>query len=303
MSTIDAAALTKFKLDYEHQVQQTVSKLDNLVTVDQHEGKTKRYTVQESLSYSTRSGRLQNTTTTEAAYNFRWLNTAAYDLAPTWDRDDEFLLAEMTNPRSPLQLGMGMAFKRLCDDRIIAAMDAAAVTGEDGTGSTAFPSGASGESLDQIIDVNAVETGSAADSNLTLGKIRLTNKLFLDNDVDPGERKIWIIGPSQAQALQRIDEYNSIDYNVRRGLMDGTPVPFMGFEFVVSTRLSSATGNIRSTFAYCPSSIIFNPGTRDVDYSERTDKRHDRQIYSYARLGAMRLHDEKVVKVLCDEDL
>ena len=136
------------------------------------------------MAYSARSSRLQNTTTTEPDYEFRWLSTTPYDLAPTWDRDDEFLLAEMTNPRSPTQREMVMAHKRRCDDTIITALGAAVTTGENGDASTAFPTGATGETLDQQIDVNYVETGTAADSNLTLGKIRRAAELFLENDVE-----------------------------------------------------------------------------------------------------------------------
>ena len=85
--------------------------------------------------------------------------------------------------------------------------------------------------------------------------------------------------------------------------MQGHPVPFMGFEFIVSTRLSANTNNVRTCYAYCPSSIIFNPGSYEIHFGLREDKRLDRQLYSYLRHGALRLHDEKVVKVLADEDL
>jgi len=293
MDTIDKAAITKFKLDYNHAVQQVNSKLEGTVMVDQHEGKRKRYTIQDELSYSARSGRLQDTTNTEAQYNFRWLNTTPYDLSPTWDRDDEFLLAEMTNPRSPLMMGMTYAYKRLCDDIKIAALSASAVEGEDGTVTTAFPAS-------QDVPVDYVETGTAANSNFTLGKMRRILEVFNENDVDPGLEKFCLIGPSQLKSLQRIPEYQNLDTNSKRALVTGEPTPFLGLTFILSTRLSDAA-NVRTCFAYTKPTLIFNPGPLDIDFSERTDKRHDRQIYSYARLGAMRLYDKQVVRFFADE--
>lgn len=290
--TIDKAHITRFKLDYEHQVQQEVARLEGCATVDQHQGKRKRYTIQNSLSYSARTGRLQSTPSGEAQYDFRWLLTTAYHSVAQWDRDDEFLIAEMTNPNSPLQKGMMMAYKRLVDDTMITALGAAAVTGEDGTGSTAYAGGS--------VAVNYVPSGSAVNSNLTLEKMLETNETFLNADVDPGLEKIFVIGPSQLRALQGLTEYRSLDYNAKRGLMTGEPVPFLGFTWKVSTRLplSSTT---RTCYCYTKDTLIVNPGVREVDFSERTDQRHDRQLYSYARLGAMRLHDSKVVRVYCDE--
>ena len=290
--TIDKAHITKFKLDYEHAVQQMLKVTGETVTIDQHEGKRKRYTIQNELDYVAYSSRLQSTTGTEAQYDFRWLLTAPYTLTPQWDRDDEFLLAEMQNPRSSLMQGLVYGYNRLCDDVVITSLGAAAVTGEDGTGSTAYAG--------QSIAVNAVESGSAVNSGLTLGKMRLLRKAFLDDNVDPGQEIVWLIGPAQLQDLQTISEYQSLDYNSKRALVTGQPTPFLGFTFKVSTRLPVAS-DVRTTYAYTKRSMILNPGVRDVVFSERADLRHARQIFSYARLGSMRLHDDEVGRVYCSE--
>lgn len=291
--TIDKAHITHFRLNYERQVQQMMSKLEGTCTIDQHQGKRKRYTIQEPIDYVTRTGRLQNTPSAEHGYDFRWLLTAPYHAYRQWDRDDEFLIDNMTNPNSPLQQEMGSGWGRLVDDVKIAALGANVTTGENGTASTAYAG--------NEVAVNYVESGSPANSNLTLPKMRRASELFNSQDVDPGLEKYWLIGPSQLNALQRINEYNSLDYHSKRGLETGQPTPFLGFTFILTNRLQVETSDVRTTWIYTKRALVFNPGVREVDFSIRTDMRNDRQLYSYVRLGAMRLYDEEVCKVFCDE--
>lgn len=295
MATVDQAAITQFKLTFEHAVQQKNSKVSAFTTMDQHQGKRKRYTIQQTLSYAARTGRLQTTTNVEPDVLFRWLNTSAYDLSPTWDRDDEFLLAEMQNPNSPTQMEMQTAYSRLVDDTIITSLGSAVQTGEDGTTNTAFPAG-------NVVAVDYVDSGVAANSNFPLQKMTRINEIFNEADVDPGLEKYAVIGPKQVSALQRLPEYQSMDTNAKRGLMTGQPTPFLGLTFILSNRLPVAS-DVRTCYAFCKPGIVFNPGVRDMEYTERSDKRYDRQLYSYARLGAMRLHDPMVVQFLCDESV
>lgn len=291
------AALRKFSLNWDHEVQQTVSKLKDYVTIDEFQGEDKRYQKLAEEDYIARgTTRLQPTTYTEPEVNFRWLETTAYEWVNRWDRDDEFLIAELGSPNGELLTSNSAAFKRLCDDEIITALDATVKTLKDKSGTSTFPT-------EQNIAADFVETGTATQSNLTIGKLRRALTILRENDVDEDAEKCLIASPKAIEALLRTTEVTSSDYNTIRALVNGEVNTFMGFMVKWSTRLTLNTGNVRDCFVFTKRSIKFNPGVRDVSVDTLPTNRFDRQIYSYVRLGAMRYYDEEVVRIKCDEDL
>lgn len=287
--TIDSAALILFEKYIRAEVQQQRSYLRNAVTIHSGDvGEGRRYTIQNKLAFSARGARNPNTTrtpTNEPAYNFRWLSTSGHDLSAQWDRRDEWLLADMQNPKSPLVMDFARAWARLEDDTIIAALEAATVVSEaDRSGTVAMPAG------------NQIAHGT---TGLTLDKMLTVNRKFLEAEVDPSLTRWWVISPAEVEDLQEITEYKSLDFNLRAGLMSGQPLPFMGFNFIVSNRLTVTT-NITNTLVFAAPGIIFAPSIYEVRYDELPAYRYDRQLYAYAEVGGLRLYDEMVYWVGCD---
>lgn len=293
--SIDQAAIDIFEKNIRSVVQQERSMLASTVTpYSGPVGSGRRFTIQNSLAFAARGARNPNVTrtpTNEGEYNFRWLTTAAYDLSAQWDRRDEWLLADMQNPKSPLVKDMARAWARLEDDVIIASMNGTVTTEEDKSGTSTFPAG-------QQVGVQFGES-PAANSGLTLKKLQEVNRRFLANNVSPGATKFFVIGPEEVVNLQNIAEYRTLDSNAQRGLMTGQPTPFLGFTFIVSTRLVTVA-NVRKCFAYCADGIQFAPAIMEVRYDELPAYRYDRQLYAFAELGAMRLYDEFVIEVATD---
>lgn len=88
---------------------------------------------------------------------------------------------------------------------------------------------------------------------------------------------------------------------VRKALVQGEVNTFLGFEFIVSTRLAVAS-NIRTCFAWADGGIKLAVGkdsTSRID--ERSDKSYSTQVYYCAQFGATRMEEASVVSVLCDE--
>ena len=99
-------------------------------------------------------------------------------------------------------------------------------------------------------------------------------------------------------------EVTSSDYNVVKALATGSVDSFLGFNFIMSTRLNKdATYTTdRLVFAFTEDAIKLAIG-KDVTakISERADKSYSTQVYYCMDLGATRMEEEKVVQIPCNE--
>lgn len=210
------------------------------------------------------------------------------------DPDARRTLNEMTNPYT---MAMAAAFGRRMDNVIISAATGTALSGETGATSNTLPA-------TQQVAVDYVENGSAADSNLTVAKIREAKRILDANEVPDGDR-FFAYTASALNSLLRDSEITSSDFNTIKALVNGELNYYLGFTFVRTELLSivSAT-NVRSCLAYHKSGIKLGIG-QDITgrITERPDKRFSTYIYYAMDLGAVRMEEEKVVEVLADEDL
>lgn len=72
---------------------------------------------------------------------------------------------------------------------------------------------------------------------MTIAKL-LQAKFILDNnDVDPSLKRYFVCGPKQIQDLLNTTEVKSSDFNTVKALAQGDLNTFLGFEFIMSTRL------------------------------------------------------------------
>jgi len=225
----------------------------------------------------------------------RWIRPLNYDCAKLVDEFDEQFLGEVVLPTSPIIQSHGAAYARTCDKIIIDALGGTAFTGATGTTATVLPAG-------QKIAANYVESGTAANSGLTIAKLRAAKFLFDSNEVDEEEERIMVVSAKQLQDLLRTVEATSADYNTVRALVDGTLNTFMGFKFRRSQQLPLAT-DIRSCFAYVKSGVILAERGLKTHMDVRADLSHSLQIRSVASLAAVRMEEKKVVEIACDEVL
>lgn len=295
LSQIPQHFVTEFANNWEFLVQQKMDRLKGLVAVDRVKGKEKSFNQMGPIEMTRVTSRAGETRFTDTPLSKRWLRPLPYDLATLFDEWDEEYLGEIVLPASETVQAHGMAYGRACDDVIIAAATADAWTGEAGTATTPLPS-------TQKVDVNYVETGSAANSGLTIGKLRQAKYILDSNEVDPDEPRFIAVSAKQIQDLLRATEVTSEDYNTVKALVDGTVDTFMGFKFIRTQRLALNTStDVRTCFAWVKSGIKFSDAGRNTRMDVRADRSHALQIRTVASLGATRTEEKKVVQITCDE--
>ena len=286
---------TQFDSNWKHLVQQKNSRLKEYCTLDSIEGKEKSYNQLDATSMTQITDRSRDTRISDQAMAKRWIRPLNYDAAKLVDEFDEQFLGEVVLPTSPIIQSHAAAYARTCDKIIIDALGGTAFTGTTGTTATVLPAG-------QKIAVGYVESGTVANSGLTIAKLRAAKFLFDSNEVDEEEERIMVVSAKQLQDLLRTTEVTSADYNTVRALVDGTLNTFMGFKFRRSQQLPLAV-DIRSCFAYVKSGIILAERGLKTMMDVRPDLSHSLQIRSVASLAAVRMEEKKVVEIACDEVL
>lgn len=216
-----------------------------------------------------------------------------YDSNEFFDNQDR--LRMILDPKSGYAEAQARALGRQMDDNVIAGLLGTAYTGKDGSGTQPYDTA-------YRIAVDYVESGGAANSNLTIGKLRRALYLLESNDaIDDGEPVTLLAHPSQKQSLLRTTEVTSSDYNGIRALVNGQVDTFMGFKFIWTTRATSS-GGYRQALAYPKSAGLLGVAENiNVKIDERPDKRYSYQVYSTATFGATRMWEERVIQILCDE--
>jgi hypothetical protein len=291
---IDTALVQAYKSNIEIQFQQKGSRLRDTVEVESQNAEFEFYDrigPTDAVEVTTRHG---DTPLISTPHDRRRIATRDFDWADMIDKKDR--LRMLADPTSSYTQNAVYAFGRRLDDIIIAAATGVAYTGKTGATTVTFPT------TTQQIAVNYVESGGAANSNLTIGKLRRAKFLFDSQEcVDEGEQIFCLITASQLQGLLRTTEVTNADYNTVKALVKGEIDTFMGFTFKRLQRLAKS-GNNRSVLFYPKTAI--KVGLADevsVDVGPRRDKRNSVQVYACASFGASRMWEEKVVECLCDE--
>ena len=295
MTQIPEHYTTQFDSNWRHLVQQKNSRLREYVTLDSISGKEKSYNQLSEAAMQLITSRSGETRISDQATAKRWIRPKAYDTAKLFDEFDEQLLGEVVLPTSPVVQSHAAAYARTADQVIIEALGGTAYTGETGITPTTLPSG-------QKVAVNYVESGNAANSGLTIGKLRAAKYILDSNDVDEEEERIIVVSAKQLQDLLRTTEITSADYNSVKALVDGSVNTFMGFKFRKTQLLPLASAtDVRSVYVYVKSGIVLAERGLKTHMDVRTDLSHSLQIRSVASLGATRLEEKKVVEIACDE--
>jgi hypothetical protein len=295
LTTIPQHYPVQFETNWRHRVQAKQSLLKEYVTLDSIQGKEKSYNFLETAIMREITTRAGETTSQDQATAKRWNRTRGYDAVKRFDEFDDALLGQIVLPDSDVVMSHAAAYKRKCDELIAAAAVGTAYTGEDGVTAVTVPAG-------QQVAVNYVETGAAANSGLTVGKLRAAMFRLDDAEVDEDEERFFVAGPKQKEELLRSTEVTSKDYNVVQALVEGRIDRFMGFKFRWTKRtVINTSTDIRSCFAYVKSGIVLSDDGLKTHMDILPTQNHALQIRSVARLGAARVEEEKVVVVFCDQ--
>ncbi len=269
--------------------QQMGSKLRSSVDVEKVTGKNAFFDQVGVTAAQLRTSRHGDTPQIDTPHSRRRLSLADYEWADLVDDVDKVRM--LVDPTSSYARAAAAAMNRAMDDVIITAFNASASTGVAGGDSTALPSGQKTATSDQS-------------DGLTITKLLAAKKILDNNDVDPSLRRYIVCGPQQISDLLGTTQVTSADFNSVRALATGAVNSFMGFEFIMSTRLNMDATNTtdRLIFAYTEDAIKLGIG-KDISakISERADKSYSTQVYYGMSLGAVRMEEEKVVQIPCHE--
>lgn len=289
----------EFSTNWNHLVQQKLSKLREYLSIDSIRGKEKKYNQIAPVEMTQITSRAASTNVTDTPMAHRWIRPLQYEKADLLDEWDSELLGEIALPQSELIMNHAMAYARSIDKIALAAAVGNASTGATGSTNTALPAG-------QKVAVDYVETGSAANSGLTIAKLRRAKFILDDNQVDEDDQRIIVVSAAQLQDLLRTNETTSADFNTVRALVSGQLDTFMGFKFRVVDKsffaYNSETG-VRNVVVYAKSGLKLADSGRKVHVDIRPDRSHALQLRTVASLGAVRMEEKKVVEIACDEVL
>ena len=290
MSTqITTAFVEQYSTNVSMLAQQMGSKLRGAVDVETIRGKNAFFDQIGATAAVVRSTRHGATPQIDTPHSRRRVSLADYEWADLIDALDKVRM--LTDPTSNYAKAAAAAMNRSIDDVIITALNASADTGVAGGTAVPLPSTSKFATSDQS-------------DGLTVAKL-LQSKYFLDNgNVDPSIKRYFVCGPKQIQDLLNTTEVKSSDYNTVKALAQGSINSFLGFEFIMSTRLNmdGTHTDDRLCFAFTQDAVKLAIGA-DVKakITERDDKSYATQVYYSMALGATRMEEEKVFQVPCDE--
>jgi hypothetical protein len=192
------------------------------------------------------------------------------------DRGDE--LRSISDPRSQYTVAAASSIGRKMDEIIITAAINSALAGE--TGATTVTQG------------NIVLATAAS---MTLARIIAVKQALDDADVELEDR-FFVVKPGVLDNLLNLATATSADYNAVKGLISGQITEWMGFKWIMSTRIaavSSSTllGVAFQRFGLCAAQLQ----APLVRTDERADLSYSWQVYYELNMGACRLEESRVV--------
>jgi hypothetical protein len=287
MSTqITTAFVSQFSSNIQMLSQQMGSLLRNAVDVETVTGEKAFFDQVGSAAAVLRTSRHADTPLIETPHSRRMVTMSDYEYADLIDDQDKVRL--LVDPTSTYSRAAAAAMGRAMDDAIIAAALGTALTGKDGSTSTAFAT-----STNQI---------AAGATGLTLAKLISAKEILDAGDVDPSIPRYIVVSPKQITNLLNSTTVTSSDFNTVKALAMGEINSFVGFNFIVSNRLGVDGSSARRVIAFAGDGIKLAIGREPVArIDERADKSYATQIYYAMTLGSTRMEEKKVVEVLCTE--
>lgn len=268
--------------------QQKYSKLLNTVYVKENvTGKTFFQDQIGAWSMEAKGGRNTLTPNNDPVLGRRMATMVDWHDNRMLDRGDE--LRSLSDPRSAYTIAAAQALGRKIDEVIITAALSSASYGE--TGSSTMTAGTA------IL---------ATASSMTLARIVAIKQQFDNADVEMEDRTI-VMTPAALDNLLNTTAATSADYNSVKALIRGEINTWMGFNWIMSTRLAAVSSSPAANTAGSLIAIAYQKfgicaalaAQPLVRTDERPDLSYSWQVYYELNIGAVRLEENRVV--ICQE--
>lgn len=291
-----------FDTNANHVIQQRVSKIANICTVDTFSGKEKIYTDIEEMIVEETIGRLGKTMPKQHGRQKIKAVKKKFDTAYIYDKNDKDFAADMIDPDSELMKGIGMAWKRRLDNEMFIQAAADVLTGSEESDVTTPRS----YNAAMRVAVNYVYNGTGSNSGLTPAKLLHAAKLLHDNYWDPNEEEAYLAySPKQVEDMQQyiLSAPNSPYAKIIETWMgDPTKNKLFGFNTVLCPLLPVESGDIARCVVWTKSAIYADPGSQvEFKLDQRPDLKHAWQVSMYGTASFLRRYDERMVEIRCDQ--
>ena len=194
------------------------------------------------------------------------------------DRGDE--LKSISDPRSAYTIAAAASLGRQIDDIILAAMGGTSYSGE--TGATS------------VTNANIKLVSKAA---VTLADVTAIKQKLDDADVEMEDRYL-VTTPQVLTSILNLSQATSADYAAVKALVRGEIDTWMGFKWIVSTRvISGSTTSVGYAFHKYGLALAMADAPV-VRTDERSDLSYSWQVYYELNIGATRLEEERIVKLV-----
>lgn len=283
-------------------VQQLTSRLESYVNTEVIHGESKRYSKLAPLAARQIITRFGETNPDDIDVEYRHLYVGFKDSAHKLDRREALQLGAIGSPHSQILRLQLAAAGRDRDLTLINAIRGNAQTGK--TGGTAVPLPA-GQKI-------AVDFGSAGtNNNMTFKKMIEIVRMFGSANVTGQDTEMQspvtlILSHNQIASLLRETQFTSSDYSEIRRLHTGQVVQLMGIAIkAVSPDLLpyDTSTHVRSCYAFARNSVVFGLAENPTAWVDvLPGQRHDVQLRTEWGWGALRLDEEGVIEIPCDED-
>ncbi len=218
-------------------------------------------------------------------HNRRWGYITNYDVADLIDKQSK--VAMLIDPESRYTMRHAGTMGRGFDDSVIAALGGVAMSGRNGSTSNALPSG------------QKITEGS---TGMTVAKLLEAKRLLDAAEVDEFIPRFVAMTSTQFKDLLEDDKISNADYNTVKALVKGEIDTYLGFKFLRTERLLLSDADTRLCYAWAQTGVLLGVSQEPVSVAApRPDKRMSQQIYTYGSWGAVRIEDEMVVEIPCDE--
>ena len=285
MSTqITTAFVNQFSANVQMLSQQMGSLLRNAVDTESVNGEKAFFDQVGQAAAVLRTSRHQDTPLVETPHTRRMVTMSDYEYADLIDDSDKVRL--LVDPTSTYSRSAAAAMGRAMDDVVISAALGSSQTGKDGSTTTALPAG------------QKIAHGSAG---LTIAKLVSAKELLDSASVDPSIPRHIIVSPKQISDLLNNTTVTSADFNTVKALAQGEINSFVGFNFIVSNRLTD-DGTSRQVIAFAQDGLKLAVGKEPAArIDERADKSYSTQVYYCQTIGSTRMEESKVVEIACNE--
>ena len=284
-SQITTAFVQQYSSNVSMLSQQKGSLLRKAVEVESVVGKNAFFDQVGVATAQKRTTRHADTPQMDTPHQRRRVSLVDFEYADLIDNQDK--IRTLIDPTSSYALAAAYALGRAQDDEIIAAVSGTAFSGETGSTSVTLPS--------------AQKITESGTDGLTIAKLRSAKEIMDSGNVDPSIPRWIVVGPKQITNLLGTTEVTSSDFNSVKALANGEVNSFLGFNFIVSNRLTIGSSK-RLCLAWAQDGMKMALG-QDImtKIDERSDKGYATQVYVCQSIGATRLEEEKIVTIQAHE--